>query len=91
MDMYLVCKVKKRGVDTLAFPLLTEGLNVAEHVKNQPGVGKPFFVLSGFGSDGQPSGVDFTNAPTVSLDTAANQAAIDDMLANPPWDAFSYS
>lgn len=90
MDMYLVCSVKKRGVDTLAFPLLAEGLNVAAHVKNQPGVGKPFFVVAGF-PDGQPSGVDFASAPIVNIDESVNQAAIDALLAAPPWDAFSYS
>lgn len=89
--MYLICKVKKRGVDTLAFPLLAEDVNVAEHVKNQPGVGKPWYIVTSFGSDGQPSGVDFTNAPIVNLDTAVNQANLDAMLASPPWGAFSYS
>lgn len=90
MDMYLICIGKKRGVDTLTFPLLAEGLNVAAHVKIQPGVGKPFFVVTSF-PDGQPSGVDFASAPIVSIDETANQAAIDALLAAPPWDAFSYS
>lgn len=86
--MYIVCKIKKRGVDTLAFPLVAEGVNIAEHVKNVPGVGKPFFVVTGF-PDGQPSAVDFSEAPIVNIDASVNQSAIDGMLASPPWDAFS--
>ena len=90
MDMYLICIGKRRGVDILTFPLLAEGVNVAEHVKIQPGVGKPWYIVTGF-PDGQPSGVNFADAPIVSSDASVNQANMEALLASPPWDAFSYS
>lgn len=89
--MYLIFVTKKRGVDTVATVLLTEqgAANVATAVKTNPGVGKPYLVFDNL-PDGNPTGVDFTGAPIANVDVAVNQTAIDDMLANPPWDALTY-
>lgn len=87
--MYLIFVTKKRGVDTIATVLLATGVNVALAVKTNPGVGKPFLIFDSL-PDGQPTGVDFTDAPIANVDVTINQTAIDNMLANPPWDALTY-
>lgn len=87
--MYLIFITKKRGVDTIATVLLAEGVNVALAVKTNPGVGKGYLVFDNL-PNGNPIGVDFTDAPIANIDVAVNQTAIDDMLANPPWDALTY-
>ena len=87
--MNLLCIAKKRGVDTFMVQLTAQNANHAEFVKNMPGVGKPFLLFASL-PDGPPTSANFTNAPVVSSDTSANQAAIDAMLADPPWDALTY-
>lgn len=91
MDMYLIYMGKKLGQDKLLTFLLTDqgAANLATGVKLNPGVGKKYFVFDAL-PDGNPTGVDFTDAPVVSTDVSINQAAIDAMLATPPWDALSY-
>lgn len=89
MEMNLLCIVKKRGVDTFAVNMTAANTDHAAFVRNIPGVGKPFLLFATL-PDGNPGSADFTNAPIVNADPAVNQAAIDDMLANPPWDALNY-
>lgn len=87
--MNIVFIGKKRGVDTLMFGVSAVDSLVAETLRSAPGIGKPFLVFGSF-PDGRPASVNFDDAPVVSSDIAANQAAIDDMLANPRWDALIY-
>lgn len=89
MEMNLLCVVKKRGVDTFVTLLTAQNTDHASHIKNVPGVGKPYMIFASL-PDGNPTSADFSNAPIVSNDVAANQAAIDAMLADPPWDALNY-
>lgn len=89
MDMYLICIVKKRGVDIIGTILLAENVDLANAIKTNPGVGKPYFVFNSL-PDGNPIGVDFADAPIVNLDASVNQTNIDNMLADPPWDALAY-
>lgn len=89
MEMNLICTIKKRGVDTVAFLLTAPNTDHASHVKNVPGVGKPYFVFASL-PNGNPTSVDFADAPIVNIDESVNQANIDAMLANPPWDALVY-
>lgn len=88
--MKLICMVKKRGVDTFATVVTAENTNHALFVKNAVGVGKPYFLFATL-PDGNPDSANFADAPIVDIDTAVNQANIDAMLANPPWDALIYA
>lgn len=88
--MKLICTVKKRGVDTFAVMVTADNTDHATFVKVIPGVGKPFLLFATL-PDGNPSAANFANAPLVSNDTAANQAAIDAMLTDPPWDDLIYA
>lgn len=88
--MYAIYIGKKLGKDKLLTVLLADGINHAESVKTNPGVGKPFLIFDSL-PDGMPSGVDFSDAPIVNIDASVNQAAITAMLANPPWNALTYS
>lgn len=89
MEMKLICTVKKRGVDTFGVMVTADNTDHATFIKNIPGVGKPFWLFATL-PDGNPSAADFTDAPLVDIDPAVNQATIDAMLANPPWDALVY-
>lgn len=91
MDMYLICMGKKLGQDALLTFLLTDigAANIATGVKTKPGAGKKYLVFDNL-PDGNPVGVDFTDAPVVSADVSVNATNIADMLANPPWDALTY-
>lgn len=87
--MKLLCIVKKRGVDTFATFTTAEGADLAIHVNNVPGVGKPYLIFATL-PDGDPVSADFSSAPIANIDTAVNQTSIDAMLANPPWAALNY-
>lgn len=89
MEMNLICKVKKRGVDTFGVVVTAPNTDHATFVKNIPGVGKPFLLFASL-PDGNPTGALLDQAPIVNVDAAVNQAAIDDMLNNPPWDLLVY-
>lgn len=87
--MKLICTVKKRGVDTFGVITTADNTDHATFVKNAVGVGKPYLLFATL-PDGNPSGADFSDAPICNNDPAVNQAAIDAMLADPPWDALIY-
>lgn len=89
MEMRLICIVKKRGVDTFAVITTAENTNHASFIKNAVGVGKPYFLFASL-PNGYPSSADFSLAPICNNDVAVNQAAIDEMLENPPWDALIF-
>ena len=90
MEMRLLCMAKKRGVEIFTAQVTADNTDHATFVKNMPGVGKPFFLFATL-PDGNPASANFADAPIVSNDTAVNQAAIDEMLNNPPWDALVYA
>lgn len=87
--MNLLCIVKKRGVDSFQVFVTAANTDHATHVKSIPGVGKPFLLFATL-PDGNPASANFTGAPIVSSDASVNQAAIDAMLNDPPWDALVY-
>lgn len=89
MEMNIIFVGKKRGVDTLLFGVTGDDTAVAASLINMPGVGKQFLVFASY-PDGKPVSVVFGDAPVVSNDPAVNQASIDALLANPPWDALVY-
>lgn len=89
MEMKLICTVRKRGVDTFGVITTADNTDHATFIKNAVGVGKPYLLFETL-PDGNPTGADFTDAPICNIDVSVNQAAIDGMLANPPWDALIY-
>lgn len=82
--MKLVCEVLINGVATAKIVTTANNMNQGQLVKTLPGVGKPFYMFANL--TGTLLAVDFTDAPIVSTDVAANNAAIDEMIANPPLD-----
>jgi hypothetical protein len=81
----LVCEINVGGND-VAKALTTGSSQVGTFVKTTPGIGKPFFY---FNSIAVPPGksinniaVDFSTAPVVVDDAAANNAAAADCAAN---------
>lgn len=74
-QMKLVCEIKISGVDTLVALTTAPNIDLGAFLKVKPGVGKPFFVWPSIPQP-NPTSCDFSNAPIVSSDTAANNAAI---------------
>ncbi len=89
MDMNVIFVGKKRGVDTLLFGVTADDAALATSLINAPGVGKQFLVFATF-PDGKPANVVFGDAPVVSSAPAVNQASINALLDNPPWEALIY-
>lgn len=71
----LVCEITLNGVDTLVALTTAPSVNLGSFVKIRPGVGKPFWYWDSIPS-GTLAACDFSNAPVVSTDVAANNAAI---------------
>lgn len=79
----LVCEVTVRGQDVPSVITTAASIDPGSFLKLRPGVGKPFWwwaTLRG----GTLASVDFDGAPIVSDSVAENNAAVADMLANPP-------
>ena len=83
-NVKLVCEILISGVEQVKVLTTANNIDLGAFVKNiKPGVGKPFFVFNSIPA-GTVVAADFSTAPIVSSDVAANNAAIADMLANPP-------
>lgn len=83
-NVKLVCEIVVNGEARVSVLTTANNIDLGAFVKNiRPGVGKPFFVFNSIPA-GTVVAADFTTAPIVSTDVAANNAAIADMLANPP-------
>lgn len=78
----LVCYAKVKGVDTFAVLTTTPNINLPAFVRTQPGVGKPFWFWDSIPL-GKVIGADFTDAPVVTSDIAANAALIASITATP--------
>lgn len=78
----LVCEVRINGEDVVKALTTATGINVGNFVKTVPGVGKPFWYWPSIPA-GTVIAADFTNAPIVSTDAAANNAAIAAITATP--------
>ncbi|WP_316979901.1 hypothetical protein [Shumkonia mesophila] len=82
MDMKVVCEITIGGVTIIRHYTTAAGVNVGSVLRNIPGVGKPFWAWPTIPA-GQVVGADFTGAPVVSSDPAANNAAIAAITALP--------
>lgn len=71
----LICNTMILGEEALAVITTANNLNVGNFVKQRPGIGKPFWYWPSIPS-GKVVACDFSNAPIVTADTAANNAAI---------------
>lgn len=71
----LVCEINVNGTDVLKVVTTAPNANVGQLVKQVPGVGKPFWYWASIPA-GAPAACDFTGAPIVSSDIAANNTAI---------------
>ncbi|HWK96211.1 MAG TPA: hypothetical protein VNR39_12395 [Pseudolabrys sp.] len=85
----LVCEVKINGEDVVKALTTATGINVGIFLKTQPGVGKPFWYWSSIPA-GTVIAADFTNAPIVSSDVNANNAAIAAITVDPA-DVLTYA
>ncbi len=79
--MKLVCPITISGVEQTKTLTTATGIDVGAFVKVKPGVGKPFLAFNSL--TGVVIAADFDGAPVVETDVAANNAAINDMLADP--------
>lgn len=77
----LICEKIINGETTLLNVTTAAGV-VPTLLKTTPGVGKPFWYWPTIPT-GTVIAADFTNAPIVSADKTANQAAMDAITAEP--------
>lgn len=90
VELKIVCEVNVGGVDQIAVITTAPNMDPGTFVKNiRPKPGKPFFAFNSV-PPGKVVGADFSTAPIVSADIAVNNAAIADMLANPPVDVLFF-
>ena len=79
----VVCEVRKNGTDYLKVVTTAPNTDPGVFVRdNVPGVGKPFWYWPSIPA-GAPTSCDFTGAPIVSSDAAANNAAIAAITVRP--------
>jgi hypothetical protein len=84
----LICEKVING-ETMLLNATTAAGVVPTLLKTTPGVGKPFWYWPSIPA-GTIAAVDFTNAPIVSSDKAANQAAMDSITVEPT-DVLTYA
>lgn len=80
--MKLICEMRVQGVDRLVALTTAPNIDLGAFVKVKPGVGKPFYVWPSIPQP-NPTSCDFSNAPIVSSDVSANNAAISAITVAP--------
>jgi hypothetical protein len=88
MTMKLVAQINIRGQEaTKVLTTVNSITTVASSMRTIVGVGKPFLIFNSLSNpDASLVGADFTDAPLVSNDVAANVEMINLQLANPQYD-----
>lgn len=87
--MKLVCEIMINGVEQTKVLTTANNIDQGAFVRVRPGVGKPFLMFASL--PGSVVAADFDGAPIVSADPVVNNAAITDMLANPPLDRLTFA